>query len=117
MASVGAVSCDFVRGSAPAKKQRVQVWSVPGLDGYGAKLFGLGDSETEFVLVKRGTSAAVLAWARLIEALQGTLVAVVNDWGSTTSAFLIESVAGPEMAAELGYGGARGELRIRGVVT
>jgi hypothetical protein len=117
MATVGGLSCDFVRGTGPAKKTRTQTWSVPGLNGYGAKVFGAGDSEGEFVLVKRGTYAAVATWVALIEAMQGTLVAVVNDWGQTTAAFLIEKVTVPELTAELGYGGARGELRISGVVT
>ena len=117
MATVGGLSCDFVRGLSAAKKLRTQVWSVPGLNGYGAKVFGLGDSESEFVLVKRGTFAAVMTWVALIEAMQGTLVAVVNDWGQTTTAFLVQKVSVPKLTAEVGYGGARGELRIEGVVS
>lgn len=117
MASVDALSCDLVKGMSGDKKLRTRTWSVPGLNGYGAKVLGRGDSESEFVLVKRGTFAAVMIWVALVEAMQGTLVTVVNDWGQTTTLFLVKKVSVPKLTAELGYGGARGELRIQGVVT
>ena len=119
MASVGGVSCDYVHGSAASKKNRVKVWTVPGLDGYGALLTGLGNSETKLTLVRINTSAAVHAWVALIEALEGSLVALLNDHGRTYSNFLVTRISQPRIRGVLwaGIPAARGELEIEGVLT
>jgi hypothetical protein len=118
MATIGGISCSFVRGQAPAKKARVRVWQIPGLNGYGAQVLGLGDSAAEFVAVQFGTYAEVTTWIALVEALQGTLATVVNDFGQSVPLVLVESVSGPEVTRAIGTGiTTRGELLIRGVVT
>ena len=115
MASVGGLACTFVRGSAPSNKERVSVWAVPGLDGYGAHLQGLGDSEFRFRVVNYSSPAGVHTWAGLIEAMQGTVIAIVNDWAETWTGFLVLRVSPPRITAEYGNLGARGEIEIEGV--
>ena len=65
---VGGVGCDIMRGEAPAKKERLRLWQVPGIDGYGAHADGLGDSAFVFVATKYGLRAAVETWSAAIEA-------------------------------------------------
>lgn len=118
MAGIGGVGCDIVRGEAPAKKERLRLWQVPGIDGYGAQAEGLGDSPFSFVGIKYGSRAAVEAWTAAIEALQGTVISVVNDWATTYTNCLIQHVSVPRITAALNTGvAARGEIRVEGVVT
>jgi len=117
MASVGGITCDYVHGSAAGKKETTHLWRVPGLDGYGAHLLGLGDSETVFRAVRFNTAAAVHVWVGLLESLQGQVIVVVNDWAETVSGFFVTRVGRPQITADLGNGGARGEIEIEGVIT
>jgi len=114
VAGVGGVVCDFVRGGVAGLKQRVEVWQRPGIDGYGAMALGLGDSSFFFTLVVFDTIANVEAWILLVEALQGSVISVVDDWGVNHSSLLVEEVSEPRRSVALGNGGARGELKIRG---
>ena len=119
MASVGGVTCDFVRGSAAGLKLAGQTWTVPGMSGYGALVSGYQDGESRFHLVRINTSAAVHTWVAAIEALQYTLVTIVNDHGQTTTNFLIRKVSQARIRG-CRYGGvlgARGEIDIEGVKT
>ncbi|MFA7254125.1 MAG: hypothetical protein WC107_06260 [Patescibacteria group bacterium] len=116
MASIGAVTCSFVKGEAPLPKQRVALWQVPGLNGYGAQRMGLGDSEFRFVAVFYGTRNNVVAWANAIQALQGTLQTVINDWGGYYYRCLIVRTSPPQITMAYHAGGARGEILIEGVV-
>jgi hypothetical protein len=118
MAAIGGISCTFLRGQLPAKKARVRVWEIPGLDGVGAQILGLGDSGGELRAVQFGTYSQVVTWVALLEAMQGSLVTVVNDFGQSTPLFLVESVSVPRIRPAIGSGyTTRGELSIRGVVT
>jgi len=119
MPSVGGVTCDYVHGSAAGLKMAGQTWTVPGMSGYGALVSGYQDSESRFTLVRINTSPAVHTWAGLIEALQYTLVTLVNDHGETTTDFLVRRVSQPRIRG-CRYGGvlgARGEIQIEGVRT
>lgn len=116
MAQVGSVVCDIVRGLRRPLEDRVRTWNVPGLDGYGAHNLGRHDSSFQFRLVRYGSAATVQSWIDALQALQGTAVTVINDWGDSFTNMLIERIGDPLKQAALGYGGARGELDIRGVV-
>jgi hypothetical protein len=116
MAMVGGITCTFVKGEAPLPKQRLVLWQVPGIDGFGAQTMGLGDSEFQFVCVYYGTPANVGAWARAIQAMQGQVVTVVNDWGTTYARCLLCRMTPPHYTPAAHQGGARGEIRIEGVV-
>ena len=56
-------------------------------------------------------------WKAAIEALQGTVVSIVNDQAVTYTLCLIAQVDGWQNQPALHAGGERGELRISGVVT
>jgi hypothetical protein len=118
MPSIGGIACTFVRGDAPLPKQRVMLWHVPGIDGYGAQRMGLGDSEFQFRCIAYGTVSAVGAWAIAVQALQGQLVTIVNDWGTSYPRCLICRASPPRYTtAKIGTTQARGEIIVEGVVT
>jgi hypothetical protein len=119
MASIGAVLCTFVRGHAPRVKTRLELWRVPGLNGYGALVLGQNDSEFEFTAVCYSSAMGVLDWKLQIEALQGQIVSIINDLGITYSNCLITKLGNLRSAAALAPGGItqRGEMQIGGVVT
>jgi len=108
--------CDFVKGEAPLPKQRLALWQVPGIDGFGAQKMGLGESEFQFVAVRYGTPAVVGAWALAVQALQGQVIAVVNDWGTAYGRCLVAKISPPRYRPAYGQGGARGEIALEGVV-
>lgn len=116
MASVGGISCSFVRGTAGALKERVELWQRPGLDGYGAQKLGLGDSDSSFRCSLYGDKATVYGWIGSLEALQGSIAVVVNDDDESVS-LLISDVTAGRVTAALGAGGYRAELVVSGVVT
>ena len=116
MASIGAVSCDYVKGDSPGQKMRNRVWNVPGLHGYGVALLGFGDAPFEFTAVKFGSGAALAVWAGSIEARQGTIVTITSDLGIVYGNSFIEQVGPLQLTTALGTGyTVRGELSIRGV--
>ena len=115
MSAIGGQVCTFVRGHLADGRQRVRVWEVPGLNGYGAKRMGLGDSDWSVLAEIKSTSAVCNAFIANIEAMQGSIVTIVNDWGDTFLNCLITKVGRPEKAAEIRYGGARVRIRIEGV--
>jgi len=115
MASFGGQSCTFIRGDANNPKARVDTWQIRGIAGYGAELLANGDAPGSFVLVLHDSAANVATWFGVIEAKQGSVVVVVNDWGTTYSNFLVTKVDRPTRTAK--YGGCRGELIVHGVIT
>ncbi len=117
MASVGNVICTFVKGEAPQPKQRVALWQVPGIAGYGARLDGLGDSEFQLTCVLYSTYMGVREWSAALHSLQGSLVVVINDWGNTFSRCLLRNVSPPRLSTAHHAGGCRAEITIDGVVT
>lgn len=118
MASIGSVGCTFVKGHLPAKKLRVEVWEVPGIDGYGAQTTGYGSSQFEIVAVLYSTIFGASAWADQIESLQGKLVTIIDDLGDSTANCLITNVSAMRITAARAVEGitTRGEITIQGVV-
>lgn len=118
MASIGGVSCDFVRGSSTTLKERLDVYPVPGVDGLGAQKLGRSDSSFRFEAMRLSTHGTVAAWFASIEALQGTVVSVTDDWGKTHTGLLIvevsEGVRTPNQAP--GALGAIGRISVSGMV-
>jgi len=121
MATVGAVSCDFVHGSIGPKSERLDVYELPGVDGYGAHKLGLGNGDFELVAVGFGSQAVLTAWQTSLKALVGTVVSITTDTGVTTTGCLIKEVGNIEVAAAAWSAGAltdrRGQIQIKGVVT
>ena len=76
----------------PTPKMRSEVWQVPGINGYGLALLGVGDSAFTLQAILYGTLAECGSWAASIQALQSAIVAVTNDLGQTYSqVFLIKT--------------------------
>lgn len=117
MPFIASIPCTFVRGTAPVPKERLDVYQVAGVDGYGAQLLGLGDSPFRFLAVLYGTPAVVEAWAASVQSLQGSVVTIINDWGKVYTGCLLVRVSEHKMTPALYQGGSRGELMIEGVVT
>ncbi len=117
MSAIGSQSCTFVRNDAPALKERVDVWQIGGYDGYGAQLFGKGESQCQFKALLFGTNAAVESWVVAIEAMQGSIQSITNDHGTTYSV-LITKISPPKRTAAIIRGTAYdtlGELTVSGV--
>lgn len=121
--SVGGQSCDFVRPNAPtAKKQRVEAWVVAGLTGIGAQKLGQNDSSFQFTIVKFDTDANLDTWAAAIDAMQSTVVTIVDDHGDSYTGCLIEQVSNREKspayhAKALGATGKRCQMTVSGRFT
>lgn len=118
MAQIGGITCTFVRGNCPTPKMRIDLWRVPGLDGYGAQALGLNDSPFEVTAVLYSNAAGIDLWKESIEALQGSIVGLTNDLGVTFLNCLITKVGNMRSSAALAAGGItqRGEIAVEGVV-
>ena len=116
--SFGGVTCHNVKGRANLKTTELDVFTRPGMDGHGALDLGDVAKPNEFTLVYFGTPAACETWIRSIEALAGTIVAVADDWGRTTTSWLFDRIQGdPKITpAHRGSGstGARATVRAKG---
>lgn len=117
-ANVNGTSCDIVKGVPNELKTEVQTWGVPGVDGYGAQTLGQRGSEFRFQCVKYGTVASVNTWIAAMQAVQGSVVSLENDWGDTFDNMLIERVGQPTKEPAIGCftgsPGARGQVMIYG---
>ena len=114
----GLIACTFLHAIGPPKalKERITVWQLPGLDGYGAQRLGLGDAEFGFTAVLHGTEAAVDAWIAKIERLQSRIVSAFDDWLKTHTKLLVTRVEQPVKTPALSHIGAvRGEVNLFGV--
>ena len=114
MASIGGTTCDLLKGELPTLKPEVRTWRVPGIDGYGAHLLGDGDGEFSLLAVLFDSAGNVATWLSTLEAMQGTVVTIVDTFSGSWSC-LIKKVGIPRRQACLPYG-LRGELKIEGVV-
>jgi hypothetical protein len=99
--TIGSVTCDYIASAKATrtKKEHVEVWSVPGLAGAGMAVMGKSKAWSAFRLVLFGTSAEVETWIAAIEALSGTVVTVVDDWGTEFSNFGVVFVSEPDKRA------------------
>lgn len=116
MADVGGVSCDIVAGAVRTPTERVKLHQVPGIDGVAAQLLGLGDAIFRFRVVKRGTNAQMNTWIAAIEALKGSTVTIVDDWGDTHTNCLIEQLSLPDKQPASDSSKNRCEMLVEGVV-
>lgn len=84
---------DIMRGVPAHLKTRVDVWEVPGVDGYGAQTLGQGDAEFELMTVNYcadNTEAnGVIASA---EGMQGAMCLVHDDFGDDYDNVLVTHV-------------------------
>jgi len=113
--NIGGVGCDLVKGGAADQKSRVSLWQVPGVNGYGAHDLGQGESGFVYRAIKYGTEAECRTWAGQMQALQGTVLTIVDDWDATHELMLVARVTRPILSAAIGYGGARCEVMVQGV--
>ena len=118
MAGIGGVGCDMVQGNVRSLKERVEIWQVPGINGYGAQLTGLGDSDAVFTGVEFDSHANIITWIAAIEALQGTVCSIVDDQGVTHSNVLITDVGRGQRTARVNHdsrGDTRGQIKVKGL--
>lgn len=93
MSFVGNVEFHIMRGMPQQFKQTVETWRVPGLDGYGAQTLGQGDAEFELETVAYFfNNAAANATIDASEAMQGTVVNLVDDFGDEYDSALVTNV-------------------------
>lgn len=116
MATIGGVTVEVLRGNASGRKIRLDTWVVPGYDSIGAMNVGSSAGEWGYMAVIYGTTSDVETRLGQLQALQGTIVAVVDSFGTTYSGLLVEQVSLPKKQAELLNGGARAELTLKGTV-
>lgn len=117
MASIGSVSCDFVKGAKTDLKERLEIWQVAGIAGFGAQKLGKGDSAFRFIAVKIDTKANISTWAGNIEDVSGTIVTITDDWAVAHTNCLVVSVSAVARTPRIGTNNCRGEIEIRGVKT
>ena len=117
MPVIGGVACVFVKplivnGARP----RVEVWQDAGIDGYGSRVLGLGNSEFRFLAVYYGSNTQALAWLRLMEGLAGSVVNIVDDWSITWPHMQIVQLVGPQTSVAIGPGWTtRAQIFVEGV--
>lgn len=99
MADIGGVECTFVKGAAREPTERVVTYQVPGIDGVGAQLLGLGDSAFRFRAILYGTKEELNTWMASINAKKEELVVIVDDWGDSYDKCLIVRVSPPRKTA------------------
>ncbi len=118
-ATIGGVSCDFVKGDARDLKEAVDTWVTPGIDGFGAMVVGQRGSLAQFVAVKYAALADVLTWFAAVQALQSTMISIVDDWGTTHTNILITRIGRPVKQACIceGNSWARGTIAVEGLKT
>lgn len=96
MATIGGISVDILKGLPLLKKERVETWVVPGLDGYGAQTLGQGDSEYDLVsvlyIVGANPNDDANTHIDACTALQGTVISLTDDWGDGYTKVLVVKV-------------------------
>jgi hypothetical protein len=118
MASIGYVTCTFVRGNPPRLKQRTKIWQTAGVDGYGARHLGASEAPWQLVTVLYSTAEGLLAWKNALESLQGQVVTIINDLGLSFTQCLIVGLSEMKSEAAVVPGETitqRGEIAVAGV--
>lgn len=117
MASIGGVSCTMVKGQSRGPNKRTVTWRVPGLNGFGSQDLGASDSDFSFIGIKYDTGANVETWKAAIEALQGTVISVIDDYAVTHTYLLLMQVGSLRKQTIIYEGNdwVRGEIQISGV--
>lgn len=102
MASIGGVTCSRVIGEVHPMAQRMTIWQIPGQDGYGVHLHGLGTGDSQFTAVAFGSDAVLggiihlPTWIAALRALQGTVVTIITDQGHSITNQLIRDIGVPK---------------------
>ncbi len=113
MASVGGVSCKFVKGVPSGPSMGVKIWRRDGVNGTASKKTAQKSGVFSFSLMKIDTNTNVKTWQTAIEALGGTIVSIIDDDGDTHTNCLIVNVS--EMVKTDLYDGAAKKAAIMGV--
>ncbi len=115
-ANIGGTACTFVKGAVPnGVREVVTRFRRAGIDGYGAIKTGKGDSSYVLRAIGYGSKVEVKNWATAIEAMQGTVIGVENDFGDTHGDSLLDRVTPPRKSAAYKPGSSqttRGEMQI-----
>jgi len=126
-ASIGGQSVDIIRKLAVDLKLRTEKFEVSGLDGYGAQTLGLGDSEFQLIVVKYCSSYSDLAsnntaantLIAALNAMEGTIISLVDNWGDTYNHVLVGAVESNEAKSpmiHLGNNGVRVQVTFACVI-
>jgi len=95
-------------------------WFAPGADGQSGLLLGANEADFSFEAVLYDSLANVLAWYGKVQAAQGTVITITDDWGTPWANCLIQEVSllhrTPAQGSGVGGVDTRGDLTIRGVV-
>ena len=119
MASIGGVACTYVKGAVPAAgRMKSERWHRAGINGEGVQLLGYGGVETTLTAVLYTNIAGAAVWAASLQALQGTIVTVINDMPYTSTSMFLEEVSNLETRPAYRPGTAvdtRGQVTIKAV--
>lgn len=120
MAGIGGVTCTFVKGALPrGMAQRVETWHTPGLSGQAGLKLGFSDGDFSVRAILYGAVDDVVTWKLALEALQGEVVSIADDYGVTSEGCLITRVGECQRTPVTGTGVAgtdcRGEIVVEGV--
>lgn len=85
-ASVGAVTFDHVKGFVRSKNESLDSFTRPGYDGHGSIVIGKRGDESPLTCIKYVESASLATHIAAVEALQGTVVTVEDDFGRQSTA-------------------------------
>ena len=92
-ASIGGISCDFLKGAIHKPETRLAEWSVPGLDGVGLMDLGSGPRRSELTAIKYGSASTCDSWlASLVAKVGANALTVTNDIGETDTDCIVISV-------------------------
>lgn len=121
MAAIGGVTCDIIRtdgGRPPATlREETHSFRMPGISGYGTLLLGAANGEFQITAIRFNTGAAVATWEAALQALQGSVVSIVDNLGKTHTHCLLERVGNAAITAAYNPDGTthRGEILIEGL--
>ena len=95
MAGIGGILCSFVKGDIRDLKTRVIAYQQVGFGGWGAHVTGRGDSSFTFPGVLYEKLGPIRTWIVQIEALQGNIISIVDDFGIEYFNCLVMTVGRP----------------------
>ena len=116
MADFGGLQCDMIKGNSLGLTNMVEVWHMPGVDGYGAHDLGKADSQVSFTLIFHGNLASCEDWYGFIMERKGTVITIIDDFGVTHPLCLILGMSQARRTVAHHLGGYRYEVEVMGVV-
>ena len=94
MATIGGESCSFVKMiTYQGRVTRARTWERRGINGTGAMTEGEGKGLFAFRGVLFDSDSNVETWRGTIEAMQGTIISIVDDNANTYSNCFVKAVA------------------------